>query len=197
MNYLAHLFLAEHTPESLLGNLLGDFLQGISKDRYSIAIQQGILLHRKVDAYTDSHPIVRETKQLVSVARRRFSGILVDIFYDHFLAKYWGKYSSVSLNSFSQKVYVTLTQHQLILPDRLRQALLQMIQQDWLNKYQYMSGIELTLNRMAHRVKKQGQILTGGIEELRSSYQELEWSFQTFFPELIEYVKLQREFCQN
>ena len=72
MNYLAHLFLAEHTPESLLGNLLGDFLQGISKERYSIAIQQGIQLHRKVDAYTDSHPIVKEAKQLVSKVTEKY-----------------------------------------------------------------------------------------------------------------------------
>jgi acyl carrier protein phosphodiesterase len=73
----------------------------------------------------------------------------------------------------------------------------QMIQQDWLNKYQYISGIELTLNRMAARVRNKGYILAGGIDELKSSYQELDWSFQNFFPESIEYVKLQREFCQN
>ncbi len=197
MNYLAHLFLADPTPESLIGNLLGDFLKGIDKEQYSIAIQQGIALHRKVDVYTDSHPIVKEAKQLISVARRRFSGILIDIFYDHFLAKYWGNYSLVTLDRFSQKVYAVLSQHQLILPDRLRIAVPQMIQQDWLNKYQYMSGIELTLNRMAVRVRNKGYVLAGGIEELRSSYQELDWSFQKFFPELIEYVRLQREFCQN
>jgi acyl carrier protein phosphodiesterase len=194
MNYLAHLFLADPTPESLIGNLLGDFLKGVDKEQYSIAIQQGILLHRKVDAYTDSHPIVRKAKQLVSVARRRFSGILIDIFYDHFLAKNWEIYSSVTLNDFSQKVYAVLLQHQMILPDRLRVAVPQMIQQDWLNKYQYMSGIELTLDCMAHRVRNKGYVLAGGIEELRASYQELDWSFQAFFPELIEYVKLQREF---
>jgi acyl carrier protein phosphodiesterase len=197
MNYLAHLFLAEPTPESLIGNLLGDFLKGVDKEQYSIAIRQGIELHRKVDAYTDSHPVVRESKQLISVARRRFAGILLDIFYDHFLAKYWGAYSSITLSDFNQKVYAILSQYQLILPDRLRVALPQMIQQDWLNQYQYISGIELTLNRMAVRVSHKGYVLAGGIEELKSSYQELDWSFQTFFPELIEYVRLQREFCQS
>ncbi|OWY66529.1 ACP phosphodiesterase [cyanobacterium TDX16] len=192
MNYLAHLFLADDRPESIIGNLLGDFLQGISKDRYSIAIQQGIELHRKVDAYTDSHLIVKEAKQLVSASRRKFAGILLDVFYDHFLARYWQNYSSVTLDEFSQKVYVILSQNQSILPDRLKRALPQMIQQDWLNKYQYISGIEVTLNRMAHRVSRQGEILASGIEELTAHYQELDRSFQSFFPELIGYVKTTR-----
>jgi len=72
-----------------------------------------------------------------------------------------------------------------------------MIQQDWLNKYQYISGTELTLNRLAARVRNNGYVLAGGIEELKSSYQELDWSFQTFFPELIDYVRLQHKFCKN
>jgi len=190
MNYLAHLFLADNTPESLIGNLLGDFLKGVNKERYSIAIQQGIELHRKVDAYTDSHPIVKEAKKLVSVTRRRFAGILVDVFYDHFLARYWQNYSSLTLDDFSQKVYAILSQHQSILPDRLRCALPQMIQQDWLNKYQYISGIEVTLNCMARRANKQGHILAGGVEELKAHYQELDGSFQAFFPELVRYAKL-------
>lgn len=192
MNYLAHLFLAEDRPESIIGNLLGDFLQGVSKEQYSIAIQQGIELHRKVDAYTDSHPIVKEAKQLISVVRRRFAGILIDVFYDHFLARDWQNYSSVTLDDFSQKVYAILSQHQSILPDRLKYALPQMLQQDWLNNYQYVSGIELTLNRMAHRVNRQGQILASGIEELTAHYQELDRSFQAFFPELVGYVKTTR-----
>lgn len=192
MNYLAHLFLADSTPESIIGNLLGDFLQGISQEQYSIAIQQGIELHRKVDAYTDSHPTFKEAKQLISVSRRRFAGILVDIFYDHFLARNWQNYSSITLDNFSQKVYAILSQHQVILPDRLQRALPHMIQQDWLNKYQYISGIELTLNRMACRVNRQGEILASGIEELTAHYQELDRSFQSFFPELVRYVKTTR-----
>lgn len=88
MNYLAHLFLADDTPESLLGNLLGDFMKGVVKEQFSNSIQQGIELHRKIDSYTDSHPVVRNAKHLISLERRRYAGVLLDVFYDHFLAKY-------------------------------------------------------------------------------------------------------------
>src|ERR1051325_10142199 len=104
MNYLAHLFLAEDDPESLLGNLLGDFVKGAKKDDYPDSIRRGIELHRKVDRFTDAHRVVRSSLSLISPARRRFAGVLVDIFYDHLLAKDWQIYSSVPLATFSQKV---------------------------------------------------------------------------------------------
>ncbi len=95
MNYLAHFFLAENTPESLLGNLLGDFVKGSAVNLYPQEIIKGIYLHRKVDSYTDSHAIVRSSKSLVCSQRRRFAGVLIDVFYDHFLAKNWREYSEV------------------------------------------------------------------------------------------------------
>lgn len=108
MNYLAHLFLAKDTPESILGNLLGDFAKGEAKKQYSTAIQQGIELHQQVDIYTDTHRIVREAKRPISLERKRYAGILIDVFYDHFLAKHWMKYSSIPLQYFTQKVYTLL-----------------------------------------------------------------------------------------
>ena len=86
MNYLAHLFLSDGTPESLIGNLLGDFVKGSIENIYSLKIIEGIYLHRKIDSFTDSHPIFRSSKRLIGVDRRRFSGIMIDVFYDHFLA---------------------------------------------------------------------------------------------------------------
>lgn len=190
MNYLAHLFLADDTPESLIGNLLGDFMKGAVKEQFSNSIQQGIELHRKVDLYTDSHPVVRQTKQLISVTRRRYAGVLLDVFYDHFLAKYWTNYSSITLKDFSKKVYNILWENQSILPERLRQAVPQIIQQDWLNSYQETSGIDLAVNRLAQRAKK-GNPLFCGVEELKTHYQEIDYSFKTFFPDLVIYVKSQ------
>jgi acyl carrier protein phosphodiesterase len=190
VNYLAHLFLADDTPESLIGNLLGDFLKGLDREQYSISIQQGIKLHLKVDAYTDSHQIVREAKQLISLKRRRYAGVLIDVFYDHFLAKHWTNYSSIKLKSFTQRVYAVLWQNQLILPDRIRKFLPRMIEQDWLVSYQEMSGTEHALNRLAQRAKN-GNVFAGSVEELKAHYQELDLSFQIFFPELVNYVKSQ------
>lgn len=190
MNYLAHLFLADRTPESLIGNLLGDFMKGSVKEQYSKAIAQGIELHRQVDLYTDSHPVVRQTKQLISIERRRYAGVLLDVFYDHFLAKYWMNYSSTTLKEFSLIVYNILWENKSILPERLRQAVPKIIEQDWLNSYQETSGIELAINRLAQRAKK-GNPLFCGVEELKTHYQEIDYSFQKFFPELVSYVKSQ------
>lgn len=190
MNYLAHLYLAKDTPKSLIGNLLGDFMKGVDKKQFSIDIQQGIELHYKIDAYTDSHPMFREAKRLISSERRRYAGVLIDVFYDHFLAKYWNNYSSMTLKSFSQKVYAVLWHNQLILPDKLRQALPNMIEQDWLVSYQEIGGIEHALDRLAQRAKK-GNLLIGSVEELTTHYEKFYLSFQVFFPELVRYVKLQ------
>ena len=194
MNYLAHLFLAEDTPESILGNLLGDFAKGAAKEQYSTAIQHGIELHRKVDNYTDTHPIVREAKRSISSERKRYAGILIDVFYDHFLAKHWMKYSSIPLQYFTQKVYTLLLQQQNVLPDTLRQILPTMIQQDWLTSYQQISGVEAAIARIARRLKR-GEPLVNGVEELKVHYQEFELGFEIFFPELISSVE-QREFNQ-
>ena len=190
MNYLAHLFLAEDTPESLIGNLLGDFMKGVVKEQFSNSIQQGIELHRKIDSYTDSHPVVRNAKHLISLERRRYAGVLLDVFYDHFIAKYWMNYSSITLKDFSKKVYNILWENQLILPERLRLAVPKIIEQDWLNSYQEISGIELAVNRLARRAKN-GNVLAGGVEELKAHYQEIDYSFQNFFPDLVIYVKSQ------
>ncbi len=190
MNYLAHLYLANDTPESLIGNLLGDFLKGVDKKQYSIYIQQGIELHYKIDAYTDSHPIFREAKRLISTERRKYAGVLIDVFYDHFLAKHWTSYSSMSLKGFSQKVYAVLWNNQSLLPDTIRKVLPHMIEQDWLVSYQEIGGIEHALNRLAQRAKK-GNLLIGSVEELKAHYEELYLSFKIFFPELVSYVKEQ------
>ena len=99
MNYLAHLYLADNTPESWVGAMLGDFVKGAIKDKYAPIIQYNIELHRRIDAYTDAHPIVRAAKPLIASERRRFAGILLDIFYDHYLAKHWARFSPVALPS--------------------------------------------------------------------------------------------------
>ena len=165
-------------------------MKGVVKEQFSSSIQQGIELHRKIDSYTDSHPVVRNAKHLISLERRRYAGVLLDVFYDHFIAKYWMNYSSITLKDFSKKVYNILWENQLILPERLRLAVPKIIEQDWLNSYQEISGIELAVNRLARRAKN-GNVLAGGVEELKAHYQEIDYSFQNFFPDLVIYVKSQ------
>jgi acyl carrier protein phosphodiesterase len=195
MNYLAHLYLAEEHAESLLGNLLGDFVKGAVGNGFSEEVRKGIELHRKVDRYTDSHAVVRTSLQRISPHRRRFAGVMVDIFYDHLLAKNWQMYSMMPLADFSQNIYRVLKEHEAFLPARLQDMLPYIIGEDWLTSYREIDAIDRALNRIAGRmVKRFGRHtpLLNSVEELQANYQQLESDFHRFFPDLIDYVKAQR-----
>ena len=187
MNYLAHLFLSDGTPESLIGNLLGDFVKGSIENIYSTSIIKGICLHRKIDSFTDSHPIFRSSKRLISLNRRKFSGIMIDVFYDHFLAKNWSEYSNIGLNDFTKYVYQVLQQNKNILPERLKSILPDMIAYDWLASYKETSTINRAINGLSRRIKRKNNLF-GGVEELFLNYQQLQTDFSIFFPELINYT---------
>ena len=187
MNYLAHLFLSEGTPESLIGNLLGDFVKGSIENMYPKEITKGIYLHRKIDSYTDSHPVFRSSKRLISLNRRRFSGIMIDVFYDHFLAKNWSHYSNIKLKDFTNYVYQVLQDNQNILPERLKAIIPNMISRDWLASYKESAGINRAINGLSHRIKRKNNLF-GGVEELFLNYQQLQADFSIFFPELIDYT---------
>jgi acyl carrier protein phosphodiesterase len=196
MNYLAHLYLAEDRPHSFIGNLLGDFVKGSIGDDYPIEIRKGIELHRKVDRYTDAHEVVRSSLKLISPLRRRFAGVIVDMFYDHLLAKNWQIYSTTPLADFSQKVYGVLIANHELLPERLQQMLPYIIKEDWLTSYREMNTIARALNRISNRIVKRfgrENTLLNSIEELEANYQQLESDFHSFFPDLIDFVKAQRE----
>lgn len=189
MNYLAHLFLADNSTESLLGAMLGDFVKGSLRDRYTKGIRQGIELHRKVDTFTDSHEVVLLSKNRISTARRRFAGIMTDVFYDHFLAKNWSQYSTEPLTSFASRMYDALLENRDILPDRLEQALPFMVSQNWLCSYSEIDVIGKVLNRMSQRIKRENSLMDS-VEELVNNYNEFEADFSRFFPDLINYVEI-------
>lgn len=199
MNYLAHLFLSDGTPASLIGSLLGDFVKGSAVNIYPQDIRNGIDLHRKVDRYTDSHAIVRSSTSLVCADRRRFAGVLVDVFYDHFLAKNWLQYSEVPLRDFSRNAYKVLQDNREILPESFQQVMPQIIARDLLSSYQEIDGIDRALNRMSARIKRTNN-LASGVEDLTANYQQLESDFRVFFPDLIHYAatcKNQYQKCQH
>lgn len=192
MNYLAHLYLAEDTEESRLGNLLGDFVKGpVEQSPYSAGIKKGIKTHRKVDIFTDSHRKFLESKVLISPERRRFAGVILDLAFDHFLAKNWGEYSDTELNSFTQDVYEMLNQNSSILPVQLVSFLPRMIHEDWLGSYSRLEGISLVIDRISNRLErkfKRQNTLRGASSEIESNYEKLESNFIQFFPDVIDYV---------
>ena len=201
MNYLAHLFLAtlpansgeregglaEDPDESLVGALLGDFVKGSDLSRYSAAIQRGIRLHRRVDSFTDAHRVVLRSKRRIDPRYRLLKGVMVDIFYDHFLAKNWGEYSGIPLEEFAQNVYASLRRHNGVLPRRLKSMLPYMVGDNWLLSYREVETVGIVLGRMSQRLSRR-TILGQGAEQLRLHYGALEEDFREFFPELKAYV---------
>ncbi len=188
MNYLAHLYLAGTTDEALVGNLLGDFVRGtIRVDDWPAEIARGIQLHRRIDSFTDSHPLVLQSKQRISPERRRVAGIIVDVCYDHFLARHWERFSDIPLRSFTSRVYQALQKHEALLPERLRRMAPRMAAEDWLHSYRDAETAAFVLERIALRLRAPNA-LAGSGAELMANYEQLEADFLRFFPSAIDYA---------
>lgn len=190
MNYLAHLYLAEDSDESLLGNLLGDFVKGRLEDQYSPEIIKGIKTHRRVDLYTDSHPNFLACKKLLRPDRRRFAGIIVDLGFDHFLAKHWPDYSDVTLRKFTDRVYSVLLEREQTLPQKLRDRLPYMVKDDWLGSYKNVETIGLALDAISKRLSRfeKAKPIKDGLDDIKNNYEEFEQNFREFFPDLVNFV---------
>ncbi|MBV8636079.1 MAG: DUF479 domain-containing protein, partial [Burkholderiaceae bacterium] len=135
MNYLAHIYLASQSDEAMIGALLGDFAKADYAGAYTPEIEREIAIHRKVDAFTDSHPVVLAAKELFEPGRRRFAGILLDMFYDHVLIVNWTRYSDQPVDELIERFYRALEARRAILPERLQRMLPYMVGQDWLGSY--------------------------------------------------------------
>ena len=188
MNWLAHIFLAEPNAESRLGNLLGDLVKGKERENLNICFQRGLKCHQAIDRFTDCHSMVKASKQRISPEYRRFAGILVDVFYDHFLAKNWDKYCSTSLDLFTAEVYNSWQNYVDTIPLSARQVIIHLIAEDWLGSYYSLSGVEDSLKRLSGKLTRRRNKLYNlnpAIAELDLHYTELEQDFNQFFPELI------------
>lgn len=188
MNFLAHLYFSDGTSESILGSLLGDFVKGRPGTEYPPAIASGILKHRAIDAFTDAHPTFRRSKKRISLRRRRYAGILVDIFYDHLLCRHWQRFSAVPLADFINRAYSAIEYYDGNLPSSFSETLSRMIRRNWLGCYQTRAGIAATIDRVAERIRRDN-LLAGGIEELDREGRILNDHFLEFFPQLIVYSK--------
>lgn len=191
MNFLAHLFLADHNEDALLGNLLGDFVKGDPAGRFRDGVTAGILLHRKVDTFADSHAITRRSRRRFNDSWRRFAGVMVDMCYDHFLALHWDRYADVPLDAFAGNVYDILKANRPWLPQRLKRIMWLMASEDWLCGYANINRLGTTLDRIAGRLSK-GQRFKGAIEEIEANYRGLESDFSAFFPEVITFAAHQK-----
>ncbi|WP_281705633.1 ACP phosphodiesterase [Aeromonas taiwanensis] len=191
MNFLAHLHLAAHTRSSLTGNLLGDFIKGPLPTGLPAPFDEGIWLHRKIDAFTDAHPSHRAAVAGFDSPWRRFGGILVDMLYDHWLSLHWQQFSGAPLPRFLQQSYAQLLEDHHRLPHGLPMALRRMAEQDWLASYQYREGVGAALDGIGRRLRRPlplGEALLT-LDEPR--WREAEHGFLHFYPELMRFCEEQ------
>ncbi len=188
MNYLAHAYLADTTDEFLVGNLIADFVKGqIGKD-YSGQMAEGILFHRKIDTFADNHAMTAASRRLFKPERRRTAGIVLDICYDHFLAKNWARYADIELAAFIARIYDLLQLHLEDLPERFRSIFPRMRAQNWLASYDSLDGVQLALTRISRRLSG-GIRLEEAMPDIVANYAALAANFSAFFPDLIEFSR--------
>jgi len=189
MNYLAHLYLSGDDPEVRIGNFIGDFVRGRTPEQeYPVRMAVGIHLHRNIDAFTDSHPVVRESKLRLRPAYRHYSGVIVDIFYDHFLAKNWDKHHHEPLPDFAMNFYTHADTEAHRLPQKARYVLPFMKKNDWLTNYAKIEGIEKVLGGMARRTPYESGMEKASQDLLRH-YDLFEREYFEFMPQLEEMCK--------
>ena len=167
----------------MIGNYIADHIRGNKFSQFHPEIQQGILLHREIDTFTDAHKIVRQSKRRLHERYGHYDGVIIDIFYDHFLAKNWDNYSAIPLEVYSKSIYKLLKENEGILPEKSIQFLKYMIEYDILYHYQSLNGIQKVLNGMNYRTKGKSQ-MNLAIEDLQLLHKELEEDFTVFFEDL-------------
>ncbi len=183
MNYLAHLYLSDNDKNIQLGNFMADAVKGKMYKNYSKGIQTGIILHRNIDSFTDNDIIVKQSKRRLHSRYRHYKGVIIDIFYDHFLAKNWSNYSSILLYDFSHSFYKTLEANIEILPEKIQYITPFIIKNDWLTNYATIEGIEKVLIGMNRRTSEVSQMHLS-INDLKENYNDFENDFKLFFEKL-------------
>jgi len=188
MNFLAHIYLSGNNEGVTIGNFIADGIKGKKYTKYPLQIQKGILLHRGIDTFTDRHPTVRKSTARLHKNYGHYSGVIVDILYDHFLAKNWKNYHNQPLEEYIQNFYILLRKDFDILPSRIQRMMPYMISDNWLLSYATVSGISkilVQMNRRTHNTSK----MNFAVIELEEYYSEFEEEFTSFFSELETFSK--------
>lgn len=196
MNYLAHAYLAGPVDSDRVGGVVGDFVKGLLSPpppALSPTLVAGVALHRSIDSFADRHPAFQRSRARVSAARRRVAGIMVDMFYDHFLATHWDRLRGLAgldgdLSEFTAQTYRLIAAHGASLPPAFRPVFARMAADDWLAAYRDPATVALALDRMAvHRLRRPNP-LAGAGEELWHDYAGFEEDCLAFLPDALEWV---------
>ena len=190
MNFLAHAYLSGNNTELLVGNFIGDFVKGRQYRDLQATVAQGVLLHRAIDDFTDQHAVVGQSKAKFRKKYRHYSGVIVDMAYDHFLARNWSAYHPKELLLYTEEVYSKLYAHESILPERMKMVLKFMKQDNWLYQYATLEGIHQALLGMSRRTKFDSK-MDEAVIDIENHYQDLKREFETFLPAAIKFVEAQ------
>jgi acyl carrier protein phosphodiesterase len=188
MNFLAHIYLSGKDEDLMLGNFIADMVKGRQIEKYTPGVIKGIKLHRKIDEYTDSHKYVARSKDRIRHRYRHYSGVVVDMFYDHFLAKNWDTYSSEPIDTFVQSAYNVLLKNYIMLPKKAKFILPIMIGANWLVNYADLKSLKRHMEGLARRTPFNSG-MENAVEDLEIHYEGFEQDFADFFPELVNFVK--------
>lgn len=188
MNFLAHIYLSGEDEGVTIGNFIADSIKGKKYLNYSEELQKGILLHRSIDTFTDQHPLVRQSTKRLHENHGHYSGVIVDIFYDHFLAKNWKQYHPDPLGEYVSQFYKLLETNLEKLPPNIQNMLPIMKSNNWLLSYATTKGINTILEQMSRRVKHKNSMHTATVD-LEKHYTEFEREFSIFFEELRAFSK--------
>ena len=184
MNYLAHLYLSYDNKDVMIGNFIADHVKGNKYSNFRSEIQKGIIFHREIDSYTDSHEIVRKSKRRLNKRYRHYNSVIIDIFFDYFLAKNWNNYSEIPLDIYSKSVNSFFNKISNQLPLQSQQFIKYMTEYNILFNYQYKNGIQKVLNGMNYRTNGKSQ-MNLAIEDLEKFEVEFAKDFKIFFQDLI------------
>ncbi len=188
MNFLAHLYLSGDNEELILGNFIADMVKGKQIEKFSPGIVKGIMLHRKIDSFTDKHEVVFKSKRRLRSKYRHYSPVIVYMYYDHFLARNWTDYSKTPIDNFMSNSYNVLMVNYLILPKRAKKILPFMISSNWLVNYANFDKLQKNFEGLARRTPfKSG--MENAVKDLVANYNEFRDEFREFFPDLIDYVE--------
>ncbi len=190
MNFLSHLYLSGNSEGLIIGNFIADSVKGNAINDFPEEIRKGIILHRKIDTYTDSHPIVEQSKIRLREKYKKYAGVIVDIYYDHYLAINWSDYSTENFHTYTQNIYALIKQNRQHLPPKSAMFTKYMLEHNILSAYAKLEGIEKVLLGMSRRTTFESN-MEHAIKDLKEHYNLFENEFKLFFPKLQQFVNLQ------
>ena len=188
MNFLAHLFLSCEDEARLVGNFIADFVTNRDLPRYPPAVRAGVALHRRIDHYTDNHPLVLQGARRLYPQHSKYAPVIVDVYYDHLLAIHFEAFHEAPLPAFAAGVYDILRRRREWMPPVLQERLPRMIADDWLTGYASLEGLHRAFRHMKTRASKPWR-LDGAVDSLQTAYEQYETEFLQFFPEVQAFVE--------